>query len=72
VFLRDINDFAAMNEVYKTYFKRTHPPRTRFRPAISLPALVLKSTVSPLWTNATVELHGKAHSLGTSRMRRYC
>ena len=28
VFLRDINDFAAMNEVYKTYFKENPPART--------------------------------------------
>jgi len=28
VFLRDIKDFGAMNEVYKTYFKGTPPART--------------------------------------------
>lgn len=28
VFLRDINDFAAMNEVYKSYFKENPPART--------------------------------------------
>ena len=28
VFLRDIHDFAAMNEVYKTYFKNNPPART--------------------------------------------
>jgi 2-iminobutanoate/2-iminopropanoate deaminase len=28
VFLKDINDFAAMNEVYKTYFKENPPART--------------------------------------------
>ena len=28
VFLRDIQDFAAMNEVYKTYFKENPPART--------------------------------------------
>ncbi len=28
VFLRDIQDFAAMNEVYKTYFKESPPART--------------------------------------------
>ena len=28
VYLRDINDFAAMNEVYKTYFKPPYPART--------------------------------------------
>ena len=28
VYLRDIKDFAAMNEVYKTYFKAPFPART--------------------------------------------
>jgi len=28
VYLRDINDFAAMNEVYKTYFETPYPART--------------------------------------------
>jgi 2-iminobutanoate/2-iminopropanoate deaminase len=28
VFLRDIRDFEAMNEVYKTYFKENSPART--------------------------------------------
>ena len=28
VFLKDINDFSAMNEVYKTYFKENPPART--------------------------------------------
>lgn len=28
VYLRDINDFAAMNEVYKTYFAPPFPART--------------------------------------------
>jgi len=28
VYLRDINDFAAMNEVYKTYFTPPFPART--------------------------------------------
>jgi 2-iminobutanoate/2-iminopropanoate deaminase len=28
VYLRDINDFGAMNEVYKTYFKTPFPART--------------------------------------------
>ena len=28
VFLRDINDFQAMNEVYKTYFRESPPART--------------------------------------------
>ena len=28
VYLRDIKDFAAMNEVYKTYFKPPYPART--------------------------------------------
>jgi 2-iminobutanoate/2-iminopropanoate deaminase len=28
VYLRDINDFAAMNEVYETYFAPPFPART--------------------------------------------
>ncbi|HMG18800.1 MAG TPA: Rid family detoxifying hydrolase, partial [Gemmatimonadales bacterium] len=28
VYLRDINDFAAMNEVYRTYFSAPFPART--------------------------------------------
>jgi len=28
VYLRDISDFAAMNEVYKTYFEKPYPART--------------------------------------------
>jgi 2-iminobutanoate/2-iminopropanoate deaminase len=28
VFLRDMNDFAAMNEVYRTYFKENAPARS--------------------------------------------
>ena len=28
VFLKDINDFAAMNAVYKSYFKDNPPART--------------------------------------------
>ena len=28
VYLKDINDFAAMNEVYQTYFKAPYPART--------------------------------------------
>jgi 2-iminobutanoate/2-iminopropanoate deaminase len=28
VFLKEINDFAAMNEVYRTYFKENPPART--------------------------------------------
>jgi len=30
VILADINDFAAMNEVYKPYFKDNYPARTTF------------------------------------------
>jgi 2-iminobutanoate/2-iminopropanoate deaminase len=33
VYLRDINDFAAMNEVYKTYFKTAPPVRTTIQAA---------------------------------------
>ncbi|WP_425379761.1 RidA family protein [Spiroplasma endosymbiont of Stenodema calcarata] len=28
IFLKDINDFAAMNEVYKTYFTKDFPARS--------------------------------------------
>ncbi len=28
VYLRDINDFAAMNEVYETFFSKPYPART--------------------------------------------
>jgi 2-iminobutanoate/2-iminopropanoate deaminase len=28
VYLKDINDFAAMNQVYATYFSAPHPART--------------------------------------------
>ena len=43
VFLTDMNDFAAMNEVYKTYFALPYPARTTIGVA-SLPR------------NATVEI----------------
>ena len=33
VYLRDIKDFAAMNEVYKTYFKAPYPARTTIQAA---------------------------------------
>jgi len=33
VYLRDIKDFAAMNEVYKTYFKPPYPARTTIQAA---------------------------------------
>ena len=37
VYLRDINDFAAMNEVYATYFEAPYPARTTIQ-AGALPA----------------------------------
>ena len=37
VYLRDINDFAAMNEVYTTYFEAPYPARTTIQ-AGALPA----------------------------------
>jgi 2-iminobutanoate/2-iminopropanoate deaminase len=37
VYLRDINDFAAMNEVYATYFDPPYPARTTIQ-AGALPA----------------------------------
>jgi 2-iminobutanoate/2-iminopropanoate deaminase len=33
VYLRDIKDFAAMNDVYKTYFKAPYPARTTIQAA---------------------------------------
>jgi 2-iminobutanoate/2-iminopropanoate deaminase len=41
VFLKDINDFAAMNEVYATYFPNTPPARSTVQVArLPLDALV--------------------------------
>jgi 2-iminobutanoate/2-iminopropanoate deaminase len=41
VFLKDMNDFAAMNEVYKTYFSATPPARSTVEVArLPLDALV--------------------------------
>ena len=37
VYLRDINDFAAMNDVYATYFEAPYPARTTIQ-AGALPA----------------------------------
>jgi|SRR5579872_7252261 len=34
VFLRDIQDFGAMNEVYKTYFTQNQPARTTIQAAL--------------------------------------
>jgi 2-iminobutanoate/2-iminopropanoate deaminase len=34
VFLRDIQDFSAMNEVYKTYFTQNQPARTTIQSAL--------------------------------------
>lgn len=33
VYLADIKDFAAMNEVYRTYFKEPYPARTTIQAA---------------------------------------
>jgi 2-iminobutanoate/2-iminopropanoate deaminase len=33
VYLTDINNFAAMNEVYRTYFKEPYPARTTIQAA---------------------------------------
>jgi 2-iminobutanoate/2-iminopropanoate deaminase len=33
VFLRDINDFAAMNSIYATFFTEKHPARSAFQVA---------------------------------------
>jgi 2-iminobutanoate/2-iminopropanoate deaminase len=40
VFLTDLNDFAAMNEVYETYFGQTPPARSTVQVA-ALPKNVL-------------------------------
>jgi 2-iminobutanoate/2-iminopropanoate deaminase len=37
VFLADIGDFAAVNEVYKTFFTKPYPARAAFQVA-ALPA----------------------------------
>ncbi len=34
VYLRDIQDFGAMNEVYKTYFTQNQPARTTIQAAL--------------------------------------
>jgi 2-iminobutanoate/2-iminopropanoate deaminase len=34
VYLRDIQDFGAMNEVYKTYFTQNQPARTTIQSAL--------------------------------------
>jgi 2-iminobutanoate/2-iminopropanoate deaminase len=47
VFLRDINDFAAMNSVYAEYFKGTPPARSAFQ-------------VAALPKNAAVEIEAVA------------
>ena len=51
VYLRDINDFAAMNEVYKTYFAAPFPARTTIQTgalpggiAVEIECIAKKST----------------------------
>ncbi len=49
VYLRDIQDFGAMNEVYKTYFTQNQPARTTIQSAlvgkylVEIDCIVLKS-----------------------------
>jgi 2-iminobutanoate/2-iminopropanoate deaminase len=40
VYLRDIQDFQAMNEVYKTYFTQNQPARTTIQSALVAQYLV--------------------------------
>ncbi len=49
VFLKDLNDFAAMNDVYKTYFTENCPARSAFQVAkLPLDALVEIEAVAVL------------------------
>lgn len=49
VFLADINDFAAMNEVYATFFPNVPPARSTFQVArLPLDALVEIETIATL------------------------
>lgn len=34
VYLKDLNDFEAMNSVYALYFKEDHPARTTYQPGV--------------------------------------
>ena len=34
VYLKDLNDFDAMNSVYARYFKKDHPARTTYQPGV--------------------------------------
>lgn len=34
VYLKDLNDFEAMNSVYAQYFKKDHPARTTYQPGL--------------------------------------
>jgi 2-iminobutanoate/2-iminopropanoate deaminase len=49
VFLKDMNDFAAMNEVYATFFPGTPPARSTVQVArLPLDALVEIETIALL------------------------
>jgi 2-iminobutanoate/2-iminopropanoate deaminase len=54
VYLRDINDFAAMNEVYATYFTAPFPARTTIQAgalpggiAVEIECVARKATAAP-------------------------
>lgn len=34
IYLKDLNDFEAMNSVYAQYFKKDHPARTTYQPGV--------------------------------------
>jgi len=34
IYLKDLNDFEAMNSVYAQYFKEDHPARTTYQPGV--------------------------------------
>ncbi len=40
VFLKDMNDFGAMNEIYKTYFSKNYPARSTVSCTLPFGALV--------------------------------
>jgi 2-iminobutanoate/2-iminopropanoate deaminase len=42
VYLTDVNDFAEMNEVFKTYFPQDPPVRTTVEVKLPLPELLIE------------------------------
>ena len=66
VFLKDMNDFAAMNEVYGKFFKSNPPARTTVRQRGCPRTAWLKSTQSPWRENIpTLRLRRKGRAPGT-------